>query len=273
MPFSDLAQVLAGALGGQGVSGQVLQNDALKRKSLMENEQLAQSALLKDLLAKKQFEREAPIRNQQQALSNLFKQKALEQGDQRIKLLQDQRDIVNEIRKNEKLNKKVEDLSAKLEKTGLSELPTVLERVNETIGIEKEGEVPGFGITAFAPDLIISQAGKDARQAVATLQNMILKARSGAAVTENEAKRMLNEIGVGVTRTDKQLRQGIKNTVNVLKSKFQNTLSAYDEDVRNEFKLRGGRIDFPQFGKTSGSGLTKDEEKELEELLRLQNAP
>lgn len=77
---SELARVLAGAFGGQGVSGQVLQNDALQRQQSAESGKLLQGAMLEDVLKKRDFERQAPQRLQ----DLLWKQKQFQQKQDEI---------------------------------------------------------------------------------------------------------------------------------------------------------------------------------------------
>lgn len=49
MAFSEIAQVLAGIFGGQGVAGQALKSDELVRKNLAEGQQSQQKFLLSEL--------------------------------------------------------------------------------------------------------------------------------------------------------------------------------------------------------------------------------
>ena len=141
--------------------------------------------------------------------------------------------------------------------------------------IPPEGEdIPGFGGTAFLPDIAISREGQNIRQEIATIRNSILKARSGGAVTPSEAGRMLEELGTGVGRTDAQMRRGIKNARKVLETRLKSTFAGFSKEAVEEFGGRGG-FTLDQFispaGKTSPKGdlakfSTKELQKKLEDL-------
>lgn len=142
--------------------------------------------------------------------------------------------------------KRVSELSNRMEKSGLAELDPVIENINSVI--PKEGDIPGFGQTAIFPDAAISPEGQSVRAAVSGLRNIILKARSGGAVTPQEADRMLQEIGGGIGRNDNQLRIGIANVTKQLAAKKQAILGGYPAEVKQEFSNRGGNVSIPGFG-------------------------
>jgi hypothetical protein len=135
------------------------------------------------------------------------------------------------------IDKDVGKLSDKIEKIGFTSLvdslETAIDIVNQKKGIE------GVGVGAFKPDFALSAEGKQLRQAVATVRNSILKARSGGAVTPSEAKRLLEEIGTGKGRTDEQLRNGLRNVVKTFKSKLGNIQSGVRPEALKIFGERG----------------------------------
>lgn len=148
-------------------------------------------------------------------------------------------------------------LSEALNKEGLGELDSVVDDLESRIEMDGKGDIAGFGLTAAVPDFKLSKPGQRNRQAVAALRNVILKARSGGSVTEDEAGRMLEEIGGGITRTDAQLRTGLKGVIKQLQAKQKNILAGYNPKVISEFEKRGGKT------KPLGGGKTLSKPKQV----------
>lgn len=143
--------------------------------------------------------------------------------------------------RNKDLQGQSERYSKQLESTGLSELVNAADLANA--GIPASGDIPGYGSIAGAmPDWAVSQAGRDTRQSISQLKNAILKARSGGAVTPQEAERMNTELGEGLGRTDDQLRTGIGNVTQMLNDKLQNTGAGYDPEAIALYQQNGGNI-------------------------------
>jgi hypothetical protein len=134
----------------------------------------------------------------------------------------------------------VQTLSKRLTDGGLAELGTVGKDILSKINLDSEDDIPGAGMTGFLPDFLVSQEGKDVRQSVGALRNIILKARSGGAVTPQEAARFEEELGIGAKRTDAQLRTGLKSVLGQLNAKKKGLLAGFDDSTRNEFSNRGG---------------------------------
>lgn len=179
-----------------------------------------------------------------------------------------------EERKNEKLNRDTQELSERLNKAGLDELASVSEQIRSLFDLEGNADIPGAGMTAAAPDYLISKQGQDVRQAVAALKNIILRARSGGAVTPQEEKRFLEEIGIGATRSDAQLRAGIKNVLNRLQAKQQNILAGFGDEAKQKYLDRGGRLEkiLPSPPTKEDAKWTEDKERRYQELKAKQQA-
>lgn len=160
-------------------------------------------------------------------------------------------------KKDEQNNRHIEGLSKRLEAGGLSELDPVIANIQKDIKLNGNDDIPGFGQTGGFPDFLITDKGKSARQAVQSLHNILLKARSGGAVTPQEAVRYAQELGIGANKTDEQLRQGIKNTIDFLGAKKKAVLSGYQPEILNEFAKRGGNVNIPSYGGTQGGGEEK----------------
>lgn len=76
-------------------------------------------------------------------------------------------------------------------------------------GVTKD--VPGFGrLDSLVPNFAASTDALDLRQQVQGLANVVLKSRSGAAVTDQELRRFLVEAGNGKLMPESQLVKGIQ---------------------------------------------------------------
>lgn len=138
-------------------------------------------------------------------------------------------------------DRSAERLSVRLEKSGLSELDSVSENLNYLLKKHEGKDLPGYGMTRLLPDVAISDGGK-LRQGVRQLENILLKARSGAAVTPQEYDRFMGEISSSATKSDDQLRNGIKIVLNGLDAKKQGILSGYTHETKQRLVEQGGNI-------------------------------
>lgn len=151
-------------------------------------------------------------------------------------------------KKQDKLNVNIEHLSKRIDSSGLADLNDAATRLQSSLKLsDPKFDIPGFGQTYLLPDAAVTNEGRAARQDVAQLRNVILKARSGGAVTPSEAERMLQEIGEGAGRNDAQLRRGVINALTLLKSKSRNITAGYQPDVIEQYKKQGGRIPLEDF--------------------------
>lgn len=146
------------------------------------------------------------------------------------------------------LEKEVTDFSKQVEKQGLPELFSQMKKIDSLIdgGIDDpQGDIPGYGKTALAPDFMTSEKGRELRKAASGLRNAILKARSGGAVTDGEADRMLEEMGMsgGIKgalqfRSDVDLAQGLRGVRDTLASKLSVMSAGRRGEVLTKFNER-----------------------------------
>lgn len=141
--------------------------------------------------------------------------------------------------RQKKIEAEAERYGKTLESTGLSELLSAAERAaNVAAG---EGDIAGYGPAVNAlPSFLVSQAGKNNRQEISGLKNTILKARSGGAVTPQEAERLGSEIGDNIGSDDMLLRKGINNVSSTLAEKLANAQSAFSPEAIQLYEGRGG---------------------------------
>lgn len=142
----------------------------------------------------------------------------------------------------ERLNDDVKEFQKSMRDTQIPTFEAQLQKVQSMIAKYKDDEdLPGYGVfVGSLPGALVSQEGKDLRQAVATLRNIELKQRSGAAVTDNELQRYLEELGTNRGMNASQLRkgiQGIRDRLDVLKAA---EAAGTPEEVLAEYERRGG---------------------------------
>ena len=96
-----------------------------------------------------------------------------------------------------------ERLSNKLVTLGIPALKSSIETLDTVIpgGLKgwkaSDGEIPGVtGASAKLPLNQLSEQGRQVRQAALSVGNQIIKLRTGAAMTNDEANRLLGEIGI-----------------------------------------------------------------------------
>jgi hypothetical protein len=108
----------------------------------------------------------------------------------------------------------------------------------------KPGEIAGVGRASgrLASWGVGSDAGIQNRQAMSTLGNLILKARSGSAVTPSEEERAKIETGMAPGASEQQMRIGAEATLKVMKRAEANTHAKYREDVWGEIGGSGGYV-------------------------------
>lgn len=170
--------------------------------------------------------------------------KAAREDNQRL------RQQAEEDRHQAKLDRDTLNLTNTMDKQGIPELGQALGAVEDALALYKGKDIPGFGeLEGQLPDLLTSQPGLDMRQYVSRVGNAILKARSGGAVTPQEASRLLRELGVNETtdgtltlnaRPDKQLLQGMKMVGDTLRARLKNVRGGFGEETVKEYQTRGG---------------------------------
>lgn len=144
-------------------------------------------------------------------------------------------------RKEEANNKAVTKFSDTIQKEGIPELETAVGLAEGEIAKYKPGTVPGVGPAKnVAPDFLMSTEGKSVRQALAQVRNIVLSARSGAAVTDQELRRLVEELGTGAGKTEEDLRRGLKQIRDRVESIKQNSAAGVSDEVLDTYTKRGG---------------------------------
>lgn len=149
--------------------------------------------------------------------------------------------------------KEVERLGGKVNTTKLGQLQSALKLAGGVLKRFPEGAIPGVGglqnvrtmglgtgLTSAMEALGFDRGGKQVQTDIAPLMNIILQARSGAAVTDPELNRMLVESGLTQFSSDDDFRRGVKNLMKMYNQELKNLTAGYEPDVVDLYRSRGG---------------------------------
>lgn len=193
------------------------------------------------------------------ALKKATGETELAQFNQRQGDLNAQREATNELRRQGMANQqqqqvqtKLNQFSNQLQKIGIPQAQQQLDYIQQTID-KNGGSIPGYGRTeSLMPDFLVSAEGQSMRQAVASFANVLLKTRSGAAVTDPEQKRFLTELGTGKLMPEDRLKQGLEMMKGLLESEKKNAAAGVSNDVLDAYNGTPGAIDFSSYRKKDG---------------------
>lgn len=133
------------------------------------------------------------------------------------------------------LSKRLSDENVPFVDTSLSTIEGMLRDYTDATG-KVVKDIPGYGrMDSFTPDAVAGQDARDLRQTVAGLANTILKSRSGAAVTDNELRRFLQEAGTNKGMPEQQLVNGMKMIRKWFDAQKQNIRGGYSPAVLEQY--------------------------------------
>ena len=214
-----------------------------------QNQSAAYASLLEDQYPKYVQEGQAGgLRGKD--LESYIKMRVDEDVD-RLRASQDntsKQDAINERFKESRLDK----LSTRLEKEKVPELQTSMNVVDGILSKYTEngkvGDIPGYGVLGgLKPGIITSEDGKELRANLQGMANILLQARSGAAVTDQEYRRFLKEASTGTWTTEASLLKGLKKMKQDIESRRTNILKGFRPDVVQEYETNEGNFSTPQF--------------------------
>lgn len=193
--------------------------------------------------------------NAYQQMQIMLRKMGLEQSKQQHKesmaAVQGRFEKTKEVDYQNKVDRQVTDISKQMAEKAT---PKVINSLADIAGqIKGVKNLPGFGAEKFAPDFLVSDAGKKLQVSVAQLGNALVKASAGATQTAQEIMRTAGkELQTeGIFKSDRDLRIGLQKAL---------------EAVRTEIRARkGGYLPeaWEKWSKQSGLG---DVEKQLESL-------
>lgn len=169
------------------------------------------------------------------------------------------RDEAQAAAKDARLNADVLKYGADL--AGVSELQAGIEQADRALAphLAKGGDIPGVGGWANSPGFIGTVAaklegGSDVRNALAPVRNLILKARSGGAVTPQEADRLLNEFGQVMGANDADFVRAWSNFKSRHGALLNGIAAKYSTEAVDEYNRRAAAREAAQPAPTQGRG-------------------
>jgi len=137
-------------------------------------------------------------------------------------------------------------LAFKLQDEGIVDLETAFQQAdlivakyfNPHTGERKKGvtDIPGYGgVDNMKHMVLLSQEGKELRTYLARVRNIVLKARSGAAVTDPEMKRFAEELGTAIGGTEEQMIMAYVNLRKGLDRVKNNIMAPFSDEVQNMY--------------------------------------
>lgn len=151
------------------------------------------------------------------------------------------------------MRKEVERLSGKVNTTKLGQLQSALKLAGGVLKQHPTGDIPGVGgllnvrtaglgtgLTRAMEYMGMEKGGTKVQSDIAPLLNIILQARSGAAVTDPELNRMLVESGLTQFSSDEDFRHGVKNLMRMYNQELTNLTAGYEPEVIDLYRSRGG---------------------------------
>lgn len=140
------------------------------------------------------------------------------------------------------LDKDVQRYSTTIDKAGLPEVMNAVQSVQAVLASNKPGSLSGFGrVQGLIPDALASNEMQSNRALMQDAANIILKSRSGAAVTGPEQVRFLRAVGSGVGMDEATLRTGWNNVMATIAARASSLGAGWAPEVHDEFVRRGGQ--------------------------------
>lgn len=146
-------------------------------------------------------------------------------------------------------NTMIQKFSTKLTDSGIPQLDdtlTEIEQIIESLPKDKKGapkDIPAFGrVPSLVPTFMTSGQGKQLRQAIQKLSNVQLKQRSGAAVTQPEFARFVQEFGTGKLESEEALIGGLARLRRAIEADRAELERGLPPEAQQEYVERGGRL-------------------------------
>lgn len=145
------------------------------------------------------------------------------------------------------LEKDLQRYTGTIDKAGIPELANAAGSAVRALQAYKPGELPGYGrLQGLVPDPLATNEMQSVRAQMQDAANIILKARSGAAVTGSEQQRFLRAVASGAGMSEEALRTGWNNVLQTIAARASGLSAGYRPEVHDEYVKRGGR-DFRNF--------------------------
>lgn len=176
---------------------------------------------------------------------------------QNLEMRQQRMDQQNDQQNQQKVTK----FSHALEQAAVPEFGQALQIAETRLGAHKPGELPGYGrVEGAIPNWAATNEQQTARTDMQQAANILLKARSGAAVTDSEMKRFLTEVATGAGMSETAMRNGWANVRKAFDAKTSNIVSGVDDGTLNEYNSRSPIISLSRKTGTKPSTTSADDE-------------
>lgn len=141
------------------------------------------------------------------------------------------------------LDRDVQKLSANITKAQLPDLQAGIAQIDEELRpyIENNEGLPGVGGMSNIGEWAFTEGGRAMKARVAKIRNMILKARSGGAVTPSEAERLLTEFSLGVMNTDEDFLRSWTDFKEQVARGEQNIYGGFTDEVKAQYLMNLSR--------------------------------
>jgi len=202
----------------------------------------AQNIIAQQLAARERAQEANALKASLAAQANALRaQLAADANNNRLLLAGMRQGDKEEAKKTKALSDNTIKLGKDLEKAGIPEFNQALETVENTLGKFKEGELPGFGrLAGLVPSFMEDEQTQMVRSDMQAAANILLKSRSGAAVTESEAVRFLQEIAAGKGMSEAALRNGWNNVRRNFNARVKNMSASYGNEIIDNYVGQGG---------------------------------
>jgi hypothetical protein len=141
------------------------------------------------------------------------------------------------------LDRDVMKLSANITKAQLPDLQAGISQIDDELRpyLENDEGLPGMGGLSNIGDWSFTEGGRAMKARVAKIRNMILKARSGGAVTPSEASRLLTEFSLGVMNTDEDFLRSWTDFKEQIARGEQNIYAGFTDEVKDTYLMNLSR--------------------------------
>jgi|TARA_R100001463_G_scaffold135227_1_gene198284 hypothetical protein len=139
------------------------------------------------------------------------------------------------------IESQVNKLGKDIASSGLTNSFELLNKI-ETILKKYPRDIPGFGkFGSLKPSISIGEDGRRLRALVASIKNITLKERSGAAVVQQELERFKEEMPT-FAANENYLRQGLKNLRDLMNREINAYYSSYNPNISLIYQSRPNSI-------------------------------
>jgi hypothetical protein len=147
----------------------------------------------------------------------------------------------------EGFNRKMSDMSTRIDKSGIPALRESIDRIETSLGmpieeaIKKNIDVPGYGrLESLIPDVLSGEKARNVRQDVAKIENPAISSQFGASQTAGEIARRARESGTGKFEDSKALLRHIQTLKDATTRDVNNITGAYPKEVTQEYANQTG---------------------------------